>query len=481
MAQSITQTKQAAKKAAGSVSRRALLAAGFPALLSAQKRRPNILLLLGDNWAAPHASVLGDPVVKTPNFDRLAAEGVVFTHAFAPNPSCSPSRASLLTGRTTHRLNEAASLYGPLAPDIPRYPKVLEDAGYFIGLNGKGWGPGMIPPEPDGRKRNFAGDSFESFDTFLASRPAGKPFCFWFGSHDPHVPWDRGEQFRASLNASKLRIPANLPDHPSVREDMLGYYAEVAQFDYECGQILETLRKTGELDNTVVVMTSDNGWQLPRGLANCYDLGVRIPMAIRYPERIRKGQVRHDYASIYDLTPTFLDAAGIPVPGTMDGKSLFSSYRRKEMFLERERHANVRKGDLSYPIRGLRTADFLYLRNLDSDRWPAGDPQFYWAVGPYGDVDNSRSKEYLMAAKPQPYFDLSFAKRPTEELYDLRKDPDQIKNLAADPAYQATRKQLSAKVDKWMKDTSDPRAKGATPLWDNAPYSGPKFKGKPID
>jgi N-sulfoglucosamine sulfohydrolase len=463
------------------LSRRTLLAAGFPALLSAQKRRPNILLLLGDNWAAPHASCLGDQVVRTPNFDRLASEGVLFTHAFAPNPSCSPSRSSLLTGRVTHRLGEAASLYGPLDPSIPRYTQLLEDAGYFIGLIGKGWAPGTIPPEPGGRKRNFAGDSFESLDAFLAAKPEDHPFCLWFGSRDPHVPWDRGQQFRSQLKSSALSIPEHLPDHDSVREDILGYYAEVAQFDYECGQMLETLQKHGELDNTLVIMTGDNGWQMPRGLANCYDSGVRIPLALRLPGHIRKGQIRHDFASIYDLCPTILEAAGVPVPGGLDGRSLFSSFRRNEIFLERERHANVRKGNLSYPIRGIRTADFLYLRNLEPDRWPAGDPEFYWAVGPYGDVDNCRSKEYLLEAKPQPYFDLCFGKRPPEELFDLRKDPGQVRNVASHPAMQTLRKQLAAKVDQWMRDTADPRAKGGTNFWDEAPYTGPKFKGKPLD
>lgn len=481
MAYSIVQTSERPKPGAGTLSRRGLLAAGFPALLSAQNRRPNVLLLLADNWAAPHASCLGDPVVKTPNFDRLANEGVLFTHAFAPNPSCSPSRSSLLTGKTTHRLGAAANLYGPLSPEVPRYPQLLEEAGYFIGLMGKGWAPGDIPPEPDGRRRNFAGDSFESFDAFLAARPSGKPFCFWFGSRDPHVPWDRGQQFRSRLGASRIRIPEHLPDDPSVREDILGYYAEVAQFDLECGEILDTLRKRGELDNTLVVMTGDNGWQLPRGLANCYDLGVRIPLAMRFPERIRKGQVRDDYASIYDLMATFLEAAGVAAPDVMDGRSLFSSFRRREIFLERERHANVRKGDLSYPIRGVRTADFLYLRNLEPERWPAGDSEFYWAVGPYGDVDNSRSKEHLMQAKPQPYFDLCFAKRPAEELFDLKKDPDQVRNIAADPAMQSVKTQLAARVDQWMRGTADPRANGNTSLWDDVPYTGPKFKGKPLD
>ena len=449
------------------MTRRTLLASAV-SLAATPARRPNILLLLGDNWAAPHASALGDPFVQTPTFDRVARDGVLFTHAFAPNPSCSPSRSSLLTGQETHRLGDAANLYGTLAASHATYPKLLGD-GYFVGFIGKGWGPGT-PPNGEG---NPAGVVFESVDAFLEKRPKDKPFCLWFGSHDPHVPWDRG-----SKRAGAAPVPKHLPDNDAVREDIHGYYAEVEQFDRECGAIL---RKVGEeLENTLVAMTSDNGWQIPRGLANCYDLGVRIPMAMRLPGRLKAGEARNDFVSIADLAPTFLDAAGIAKPVAMTAASLFSSRRNNdEMFLERERHANVRRGNLSYPVRGVRTRRYLYLRNLNPDRWPAGDPEFYRAVGPYGDVDNSLSKQMLLRDKPQPYFDLCFGKRPAEELYDCETDPDQVKNLASDPKLAKIKQELAAKVDRWMRESGDPRGKGQTNYWDDVKYTGPKFKGLP--
>jgi len=445
------------------------------------KRPPNILLLLGDNWAAPHAGILGDPVVRTPVFDRLAREGVYFTHAFAPNPSCSPSRSSLLSGQETHRLRDAANLYGSLAADVPVYTDILAGKpGYFVGLGGKGWAPGTAE-RPQGRPANPCGEAFASFDDFLKARPKDKPFCFWFGSNDPHVPWDRGHEKRASVRVERIQVPPHLPDHPSVRDDIRDYYCEVETFDEECGKIVQALERTGELDNTLIMMTGDNGWQMPRGLANCYDLGVRIPLAIRYPLRLTSGQRRDDFVSIADLAPTILDAAGVPRPAAMTAASLFaSSPRREAIFLERERHANVRRGDLSYPVRGVRTRDFLYLRNLEPDRWPAGDPEFYWAVGPFGDVDDSPSKQHLMRGKPQPFFDLCFAKRPAEELYDLRNDPGQVRNVATDPAYAATLRGLSGRVDAWMRQTGDPRAaEPRTTRWDKVPYTGPKFNGLP--
>ena len=453
-----------------SLTRRAFLGSSI-ALAAQAPTKPNILLLLADNWAFPHASIYGDPVLHTPTFDRLASEGLLFKSAFAPNPSCSPSRSSLLTGQETHRLGEAASLYGPLEPHHVTYVDLLEKAGYFCGFSGKGWGPGSS----ENRKENPAGRQFKDFHAFLAAKPAGAPFCFWFGSHDPHVPWNRGQERKARFDKSKVVVPAHLPNGDVVREDILSYYAEVETFDSECAELLTFV----DMDKTVVVMTSDNGWQMPRGLGNCYDLGVRIPLTIRFPNKQHTG-VREDFVSIADLAPTFLDAARVKKPAAMTASSLLSSRPADHIFLERERHANVRKGDLSYPVRGIRTRDFLYLRNFEPDRWPAGDPEFYWAVGSYGDVDDSPTKQLLLREKPQPYFDLTLGKRPTEELFDLRNDPGQVRNVASEPAYAKQRRELAGRVDSWMKATGDPRAaKGRTEFWDKAPYTGPNFKGTP--
>ena len=445
------------------LSRRAFTAS--LAAAAAPAPRPNILLLLADNWAFPHASAYGDKSVRTPVFDQLAREGRLYTHAFAPNPSCSPSRSQLLTGQETHRLGPAANLYGPLDPALPTYTALLEKAGYFVGYSGKGWGPGEA-------KTNPAGRAFPDFDAFLKARPAGQPFCFWFGSHDPHVPWTRGD--RAAIPAASLQIPPHLPDGPEVRADLQGYYAEVAQFDRECGDLLAALDRAGEAPRTLVAMTGDNGWQLPRGLANCYDLGVRVPLALRFPGRIAPGAADPNFVTLADLCPTFLDAAALPVPPAVTAQSLLRRPRRDHVFLERERHANVRRGDLSYPVRGIRTRDFLYLRNLEPDRWPAGDPEYYWAVGEYGDVDESLSKRAILRQPGSPAFTYAFAKRPAEELYDCRRDPGQLRNLAADPAYAATRRRLAARVDAWMRSTADPRAAGPTDAFDRAPYSGPR-------
>jgi len=439
----------------------------------AAETRPNILLLLADNWAWPHAGAAGAPVVKTPVFDRITAQGIHFTHAFSPNPSCSPARSTLLTGQETHRLGSAADLFGPLQASFPTYVSLLEKAGYFVGFSGKGWGPGT--PAAGGYAANPAGQQFPSFQAFLNTKPKDKPFCFWFGSRDPHVPWDRGTAFRSQMDLAKIPVPPHLPDHESVRKDIRDYYAEVQQFDTECGEHLRALEQAGQLDITLIAMTGDNGWQLPRGLANCYDLGVRVPLALRYPKAWKAGTRNDAFVTLADLCPTFLEAAGLPVPAQVTAKSLINPPQRDAVFVERERHANVRRGDLTYPVRGIRTRDFLYLRNFEPDRWPAGDPEYYWAVGEYGDIDESPSKRHIMNSKQEPYFTLSFGKRPAEELYRMKADPGQTRNIATDPKMAQVKAKLSARVDTWMRATNDPRAHTPhTDLWDKVPYSGNK-------
>ncbi|MCC6352364.1 MAG: sulfatase [Verrucomicrobiae bacterium] len=440
--------------------------------------RPNILVIMGDNWSWPHAGILGDRLCKTPTFDRLGREGMLFTHAFAPHPSCAPSRAAMLTGMVSHRLEDGANLLGRLPAKFAVFPDLLEAAGYQIGYAGKGWSPGSV--EESGRTRNPAGVKFASFDEFMAKLPAGKPFWFWFSSRHPHRPWTDARENKAGMRPEDAVVPPYLPDQPTVRDDILNYACEVIDFDSEAGEMVRLLEDRGLSDNTLIVMTSDNGWQMPRGLANCYDSGTRIPMALRWKAKVPGGQSIDAFVSLTDLAATFLEAAGLPVPAEMDSLSLLplargeSQASRDAVFVERERHANVRKGDLSYPVRGIRTRDFLYLRNLSPGRWPAGDPEYYWSVDEYGDIDWTPTKALIEAGETDPvmghYFRLAFAKRPAEELFDLSRDPGQTNNVAADPAYAEALGQLRGRVTRWMEATGDPRAKGETDFWDRAPY-----------
>jgi N-sulfoglucosamine sulfohydrolase len=401
-------------------------------------KRPNILLAIADDWSFPHAGVYGDRTVSTPSFDRIAREGARFTHAFVASPSCTPSRAALLTGQAVHRLEEGANLHGFLPKSYVVYPDLLESAGYVVGHTGKGWGPGQF--EPGGRARNPAGPLFRSFDEFVERRAPGQPFCFWFGSHDPHRPYDPGSGAKSGLKPERVQVPPYLPDAADVRQDLLDYYFEVQRFDRDLGQIIETLERAGELDSTIVIVTSDNGMPFPRAKANVYDGGTHVPLAIRWKGVADAGSVIDSFVSLTDLAPTFLEIAGLKPLEVMTGGSFVPLLRhrsqpgRDRVFIERERHANVRKGDLSYPIRAIRTKDYLYIRNFRPDRWPAGDPEQYFAVGPFGDIDGGPTKSLLLDRRTDPafafLFQLATAKRPAEELYDLRRDPEQLVNVA---------------------------------------------------
>ncbi|MBN1344047.1 MAG: sulfatase [Phycisphaerae bacterium] len=440
--------------------------------------RPNILFAISDDQSWVHTGAMGDPVVRTPTFDRVAREGVLFTHAFCMSPSCTPSRGAILTGQVPFRLQENGNLWSTLRKEYAVYPDLLEKAGYFVGHTRKGWGPGKH--EPGGRDRNPASPQFKDFKQFMARRPAGEPFCFWFGGHDPHRPYKKGSGLESGKKLEDVKVPPFLPDVPEVRSDILDYYFEVERFDRDLGEIVAFLETAGELDNTIVVVTSDNGMPFPRAKANLYDYGTRMPLAIRWPARVRGGRRIDDFIGLADCAPTFLEAAGLPVPPEMTGRSFVDLLtcdksgridpKRDKAFTGRERHAWVREGGLGYPCRAIRTDRYLYIRNFEPDHWPAGDPEGY------GDVDGSPTKDYMLANRHAKRYDnlfrLAFAKRPEEELYDLKTDPAQMQNVAALPEYAEARKQLRVELDRWMTEMKDPRALGGGDVFDRYPYYG---------
>lgn len=452
-----------------------LVLAGFRPV--SPPERPNVVFLIADDWSYPHAGAYGMETVRTPAFDRVAREGALFQQAYCASPSCSPSRAAILTGRYPHQLDDAGNLWSILPDSFPNWVSALADAGYHCGSSRKGWGPGDF--KAGGYSHQPAGKRYEDFASFLAERESGQPFSYWFGSNDPHRDYRMNSGLYAGFKLEDVDVPAFFPDLDCVRNDLLDYLFEVERFDRECGQIIRRLEAIGELDNTIIIMTSDNGMPFPRSKANLYDYGTHMPLAIRYPARIAAGTVVDDFVNLIDLSPSILTACGEPVSAAMSGRALWplinGEESREAVFLERERHANVRKGDLSYPMRAIRTHDFLYIRNFEPNRWPAGDPNTHQSVGQFGDVDNSITKYLIMdregQREPVDYYALSFGKRPAEELYDLRADPDQIHNVAGDPDYERYQQALRQQVDRWMTETSDRRATDPqTTYWDEALY-----------
>lgn len=465
--------------------------------LAAENRAPNILFIIFDDWnGSTHAGAYGCDWVKTPNFDRIAREGVLFKNAFTSNPKCSPCRASILTGRNTWQLEEASCHFGLFPPKFVVYPDLLEKAGYSVGLTGKGWGPGDFKLE--GRTCNPAGPSFDkltqvppttaigkndypgNFEAFLKQRPTDKPFCFWMGFVEPHRPYEEGSGLRLGKKLEDVKVPSYLPDTPVVRSDLLDYAVEVEWGDAQIGRALQMLEAAGELENTVVIVTSDHGMPFPFVKGQIHEDAFHLPLAIRWGKGIKPGRVVEDFVNVRDFAPTFLELAGLPVHEQMTGKSIANILRseksgfienRDVMLVGKERHDIGRVNDLGYPVRAIRTKQFLYVHNFHPERWPACDPET-----DFGNCDPGPTKEVIKALGGH-FFDLSFGKRLPDELYDIQKDPECVNNLANDLAFIPTMEELRYRLMDMLKTEKDPRALGNGAIFDTYKYLGARGKG----
>lgn len=449
-----------------------------------QNKKPNILLIIADDLSKT-LPLYGDSTITTPGMDSVAEDGVVFDRAYCSAASCTPSRASILTGQYPHQLAEGGNLHGTLPLTYENYTHILAKNGYRVGSQGKGWGPGNFAV--GGYKENPAGRSYQSFENFLHDQPEDTPFCFWIGSNDPHRPYDPLLRDSLGIDSLKVKVPVWLPNDSLVHHDLLDYYAESKRFDQTVERAIALLKKKGIYNQTLIVITSDHGMPFPRVKANGYDMSTSVPLIVRWDGHFMKGKRLKELVSLIDLAPTFLSAAGVDVPQSMIGKSLLelltsgkTGQKRTEVFTERERHAYVRAGNLSYPIRAIRTDRFLYICNLRPERWPAGDPENAETNRFFGDIDNGPTKQLLLEHQNDPnyrnFWLWSLDKRPAEELYDLKKDPNQLKNLANDSAYNKVRRELTARLIKWMNSSNDPVTETAEPF-DSYPYYGGKIKG----
>lgn len=444
--------------------------------LSASERaeaanRPNILFCFADDWGWPHAGAYGDPLVQTPAFDRLAREGVLFEHAFISSPSCTPSRNAIITGQQFYRLGQGANLYSTLDVAHPNFMRLLREAGYEIGHWRKAWGPGTF--QAGGYQEHPCGPS-QSFDKFMKERSDNTPFCFWLGTSDPHRSYREGSGEESGMDLSRVTVPEFFPDEPVVRSDIADYYYEVQRWDRDVAAALEQLQEAGELDNTIVVMSGDHGMPFPRCKGNLYDWGSRVPLAIRWGAEVKAGRQVSDFVSLTDLAPTFLKAAGVDVPESMTGDSLLAvltsddsgrvEQKRDAVIYGRERHGPAQENPSmsGYPSRAIRTDRYLFIMNLAPRRWPAGVPEnATFAMGSFTDCDRGPTKRFITEHRDDPeyrsFYELCFAKRPAEELYDVENDPDQVNNLAAHVEYAETLSRLRQRLIAYLEETEDPR------------------------
>ena len=461
--------------------------------------KPNILFAFADDWgryASAYADLEGEgslnELITTPNFDRIAGEGVLFRNALVPAPSCTPCRSSVMSGQYFWQTGLGAILVGAVWDDtIPTFTTELEErAGYFIGYQYKVWSPGQTANAPIGGKRTRyqpAGRNFnqfshwvtanaealgiegakqvlydetrDNFKAFLDARPDDQPFCYWWGPTNTHRTWERGSGkglWGIEPDDLKGRMPAFLPDVHDVREDAADYLGECLAVDVGLGILLEELTDAGELDNTLFVVSGDHGIPgMPRAKCNLYDIGCEVVLAARWPGHIEPGRVVDDFVNIMDLAPTFCEAGGLTPAETMTAKSLMRVLTssasgqidpdRDHVVTGRERHVHIaRDGFLPYPQRSIRTRDFIYIVNFEPDRWPMGDPKglddltvpppdydalAYDTMVAYPDLDASPTKAWMIHHREE---------QDVEPLYQLafgKRPREELYDLNEDPHY----------------------------------------------
>lgn len=458
--------------------------------------RPNILVAISDDQSWVHAGAYGSQFVSTPAFDRIAEEGVLFANAFAASPGCAPSRGALVLGRYPWQ-NGRAGNHQSIWPEAYKpLPDYLEEHGYHVGFTGKGVGPFFWAL--GGREANPAGEEYNqhkndppfdhisnidyaaNFEEFLSDRPDDRPFYFWYGAQEPHRRFQQGAGELAGKQKESATVPSFLPDVEAVRIDLLDYANEIEWFDRHLGKIIEKLEEIGELDSTLIVVTGDNGMAFPAAKANCREYGIHVPFAVRWGDKVKPNRVVEDLVSFVDVMPTLFEITGIPAPDTFSfsGKSftniLFSDRQglvdqtRKAVFAARERHSSSRYYNLSYPVRAIRTQEYLLIWNCRPERWPAGAPTQLVdgrEIDAYTDVDwtpdHNLSMLYLIEnrgdSEVTAYLNGAVGKRPEFELYDIKEDPGCMKNLIDEPGLVQEKDELISALMDHLKETDDPR------------------------
>lgn len=473
-------------------------------------KSPNILFAIADDASYPHMSAYGCSWVKTPAFDNVANQGILFNNAYTPNAKCAPSRACILTGCNSWQLEEAANHVPFFPTQFKSYAEALSENGYHVGFTAKGWAPG-VANDIDGNPRHLTGIRYDSikttpptkyisnidyaanFEDFLNKKPTGQPFCFWYGSTEPH----RAYEFRSGIEKGG-KNPVDIdnvfsfwPDNDTVRADLLDYAFEIEYFDQHLQKMLDLLEKKGELDNTIVIVTADNGMPFPRIKGQEYELSNHLPLAIMWKNGIKNpGRVAEDYVNFIDFAPTFFEVAKLDATKVgmkpIQGKSLTDIFysdktgmitdNRDHILIGKERHDIGRPHDWGYPIRGIVKDGFLLIHNYEIDRWPAGNPE----TG-YLNCDGSPTKTEVLQRRTNPltydYWKWSFGKRPELELYYILDDPECMNNLANNPDFENTKYSLQAQMETELTAQGDPRMMGNGKIFDEYIYAQEDMRG----
>ena len=433
--------------------------------------RPNIVIFIADDMSWDDCGAYGHPTIKTPSIDGLAAEGMRFENAFLTISSCSPSRASIITGRYPHR-TDAEELHWPLPGEQVTFTELLRKRGYWCGAAGK-WHLGdevkdrfdkimaadtsgfQLPTGKAGETGKFTetteGDvrsGCTDWVPLLKSRPRDQPFCLWLAALDPHRPYD--SELPSEYALSDVRLPPYHPDQQSVRQDYLDYYAEISRLDRFVGEVLHELSDQGVADDTFVLFLSDNGRPFPRDKTTLYDSGIRTPFIVRYPGTVKAGTVTSSLVSSIDIAPTLLELAGGTVSPTMDGKSFLPILKKATATTREFAFAEKNWHDFEDHVRAVRDMRFKYIRNYYDDL-PNTPPADAVRSPTYAHMKQLFEAGNLPSSQQACFI----APRPTEELYDTMNDPHETKNLAQNARYRADLVRLRSALKQWETTTGD--------------------------
>jgi len=442
-------------------------AAGFAAQKPKQEApRPNIVILIADDVSMNDFSCYGHPVIKTPNIDALARDGIRFTNTFLTASSSSPSRSSIITGRYPHNTG-AAELHSPMGNEQFTVAELLRKSGYYCGQAGK-WhfGAGEIGgpalrgfDRTGGSVQDGGGESgSKRWVEWLEQRDRKKPFFMWFASHDAHRGWDN-DQSLPRYAPEGVYMPRFYVNDAQTREDIACYYYEVSRFDYNVGLVVAELGKEGVLENTLIIVMADNGRPFPRSKTRLITEGIKTPFVIHYPRLIQKpGSVCNSLVSTIDIAPTLAAAAGIEPAKTFQGRSFLgllsdpSKKFRTWVFAEHNWH------DFEAYERMICNEKYLLIENkrpnLNAegaiDVMGGGTGLSLLAGNRAGTLDSFQA-------------DIFVTPRPEIELYEWQKDRDQLDNLAS--KLPAERKIMLDKMHLWQQETCDNVPENLTHDW----------------
>ncbi len=449
-----------------SLTRRELAGALGVSALAQPSRRPLNIVWISCEDTSPTYGCYGDSLARTPNLDRFASEGARYDNAYSVYPVCAPSRSSIITGMYPASIgSHHMRSFAVPPPEVRCFPEYLRSAGYYCTNNSK-------------TDYNFNGASASPLSAWDESSNQAhwrnrerkdQPFFSVFNittTHESQIrdPNPATQKKVAALteraDPANVRVPPYYPDTPIVRRDLANYYDIVSAMDRECADLLKQLDDDGLRDTTVVFHWGDHGWGMPRGKRWLYDSGTRVPLMIRWPGVIQPGSTVDDLVCLMDLGPTVLSLAGVPVPRHMHGVPFLGDQKSKPrdfIYMARDRM------DETYDMmRSVRDKRFRYTRNYQPHK------PYVQFVGYMEEMptmkEMRRVNKAANGAGPQgptvkdmpegmkPFF---APEKPLEELYDTKADPNEIRNLAADPAHRATLERFRAVHLKFMKDTKD--------------------------